>query len=72
MTDKICNECAHFADFGSVERHVCARSTKFSKSLVDGGKRLIMPEIGWHRSTCEYQRYEGECGIEGKYWEAKP
>ena len=61
---KLYKDCKHFYDEESSGTIWCKRPLKSIPDLVVGGNK--------YQSLTPYtERYEGECGIKGKYWERK-
>lgn len=70
MNDRFCKDCKWASDEGSTVRHpnklwACSNDKCGSRVDVVDGRRLLR--------DCHEARYgsSGQCGPEGKFWEAK-
>ncbi len=68
---KLCKDCKHCNpvvnyDYGI--KYLCLRKSTIKISLVDGSR--IISNVDFPLS-CESERYNGECGEKGKYFEEK-
>ena len=77
---KLCTNCKHCiyptreimgnAAMASIEMYSlykCAKSSREVINMVDGTKIREKGEL----NHCADYRYHGECGVDGKFWEAK-
>jgi hypothetical protein len=69
MSERFCKDCRwsyHWHVSGTTVAWLCRHASAASRSTD-----LVTGETRTHARPCDLQRRGGECGLEGKHWEAK-